>query len=122
MDNENNDIVIIELDRPRELKLTHKVLKRYCAKTGSKLSQIEDAVDDYENMTTLIGEMLRAEDPDLTPEQCDDLMDMVPIGDLIRKCAHAIKVGFGGNDEKGDEKDDGKDDEETQETDVPFEK
>ena len=30
---ENNDTVILELDRPRELRLTHKVMKRFCANT-----------------------------------------------------------------------------------------
>lgn len=93
--NENNDIVIIELDRPRELKFTHKVMKRYCAATGAKMSDIQDSVEDYNNMTRMIYEMLRADDPDLTPEQCDDLLDLVPIGTILERGAAAIAAGFG---------------------------
>lgn len=118
MDNENNDIVILELDRPRELKLTHRVLKYFCAKTGLKMSQIEEAVDDYDNMTTLIYVMLLADDPELTPDKCDDLLDMVPIGTVIKACAKAIKVGFGAVDEKKEDGEDASGDE----NDVPFER
>lgn len=94
-ENENNDIVIIELDRPRELKFTHKVMKRFCTATGTKMSDIQTAVEDYDNMTLLIYEMLRREDPDLSPEQCDDLLDMVSIGEILQKGAEAIAAGFG---------------------------
>lgn len=94
-DNDKNDIVMIELDRPRELKFTHKVMKRFCAATGTKMSEIQDAVEDYDNMTRLIYEMLRREDPDLTQEQCDDLLDTVSIGLILQKGAEAIAAGFG---------------------------
>jgi len=94
-ENEKNDIVILELDRPRELKFTHKVMKRFCAATGAKMSGIQDAVEDYNNMTRLIYEMLRAEDPELTPEQCDDLLDRISIGTILQKGAEAIAAGFG---------------------------
>lgn len=97
---ENNDTVILELDRPRELRLTHKVMKRFCAATGTRLSDIETTVDDYDNMTRLIFEMLRAEDPALTQEQCDDLLDRVPIGTILKKGAEAVKAGFGSNDDR----------------------
>lgn len=94
-ENEKNDIVMLELDRPRELRFTHKVMKRFCAATGAKMSEIQEAVEDYNNMTLLIYEMLRAEDPALTVEQCDDLLDLVPIGTLLQKGAEAIAAGFG---------------------------
>ena len=59
------------------------------------MSEIQDAVEDYGNMTRLIYEMLRAEDRELTPEQCDDLLDAVPIGLILQKGAEAIAAGFG---------------------------
>ena len=96
---ENNDIVILELDRPRQLRLGHKVLKRYLAKTGLKMKQFDESVQDYENLCCLIYEMLHEEDPNLTPEACDDLLDMVPISEIYLKGAEAIKVGFGNQDE-----------------------
>ena len=97
---DKNDIVILELDRPRELKFTHKVMKRYCAATGTKMTEIQEAVDDYENMTRLLYEMLRVDDPELTPEQCDDLLDLVPIGVILQKGAEAIAAGFGEMEEQ----------------------
>ncbi len=97
---ENNDTVILELDRPRELRLTHRVMKRFCAVTGTKLSDIETTVDDYDNMTRLIYEMLRADDPALTQEQCDELLDRVPIGTILKKGAEAVAAGFGKNDDR----------------------
>ena len=45
-------------------------------------------------MTDLISEMLRREEPDLTEDQCDDLLDMVPIGVLMEKGAQAIQAAF----------------------------
>ena len=98
-ENEKNDIVILDLDRPRELKFTHLVMKRYCAATGTKMSQIQDSVEDYENMTLLIYEMLRREDPQLTPEKCDELLDMISIGEILQKGAEAIAAGFGDPEE-----------------------
>lgn len=100
---EKNDIVMIELDRPRELKFTHRVMKRFCAATGCKLSEIENTVDDYDKMILLIYEMLRAEDPDLTQEQCDDLLDKVTLGTILQKGAEAIAAGFGDIGQAGDQ-------------------
>ena len=90
-ENEKNDIVILDLDRPRELKFTHLVMKRYCAATGTKMSQIQDSVEDYENMTLLIYEMLRREDPQLTPEKCDELLDMISIGEILQNIEEAFQ-------------------------------
>ena len=75
-------------------------MKRFCAATGTRLSDIETTVDDYDNMTRLVYEMLRADDPALTPEQCDDLLDRVPIGAILKKGAEAVKAGFGSNDDR----------------------
>ena len=92
---EKNDVVILELDRPRPLRLTHRVLKRYLAATGIKMTEIDQSVEDYGNMTLLIYEMLRADDPELTPEKCDELLDLAPLGTILQKGADAIAAGFG---------------------------
>ena len=95
MSKENNDIVILELDRPRVLSFTHKVMKRYCAATGTKMTEVDQSVENYDNMTLLLYLMLKADDPELTPEQCDELLDLVPIGTVLKKGAEAIAAGFG---------------------------
>jgi len=104
---ENNDIVIIELDRPRELKLTNRVLKRFLAKTGIRMKNFDEAVDVYENMVLLIFYMLQADDPTLTEDKVDLLLDKIPITEIITKCAAAIAAGFG-ETEKQKEQDPGK--------------
>ena len=92
---EKNDVVILELDRPRPLRLTHRALKRYLAATGIKMTEIDQSVEDYDNMTLLIYEMLRADDPELTPDACDELLDMAPVGTILQKGADAIAASFG---------------------------
>lgn len=100
---DKNDVVILELDRPRELKLTHKVLKRFMARKKVSMENFDSAVQSYEGMTDLICEMLRREDPALTEEQCDDLLDAVTIKEILEKGAQAIAAGFGSRDEEGTE-------------------
>ena len=92
---DKNDVVILELDRPRPLRLTHRVLKRYLAATGIKMTEIDQSVEDYNNMTLLIYEMLRVDDPELTPEHCDELLDLTTLGTILQKGADAIAAGFG---------------------------
>jgi hypothetical protein len=95
---EGNDTVLLELDRPRELRLTHKVLKRFFALTGCTMSRIDEVVDRYDQMTTLIYVML-SEDAarhgeTLTVEDCDDLLEDVSINVLLEKCGEAIAAAF----------------------------
>lgn len=91
---ENNNVVILDLDRPRELKLTHKTMKRFLKRRNLSMEDMESGGMNYELMTDLISEMLRREEPDLTEDQCDDLLDMVPIGVLMEKGAQAIQAAF----------------------------
>nr|WP_325212933.1 hypothetical protein [uncultured Oscillibacter sp.] len=92
----NNDTVILELDRPRELRLGHKALKRFSSMTGCSMEKMESAVNNYETMSTLIYVMLSQEDKELTPERVDDLLDDVPIGEIVGKCSQAITAAFVG--------------------------
>ena len=91
----NNDTVILGLDRPRELRLGHKALKRFSAMTGCSMEKVGSAINNYETMSTLVYVMLSQEDSTLTPEQVDDLLDPVPIGKIIAKCSQAITAAFG---------------------------
>ena len=61
---DNNDVVFIDLDKPRELKLTHSVLKRFAAKKGVSVDDIDTVLAGYTGMVDLIYEMLLREDPD----------------------------------------------------------
>ena len=103
---EGNDLVIINLDRPREVKLSHKVLKRYCALTGKTLREIPGVATDYVEMTRLLWCALLREDPELTPERLDDLLerhDVMPMT-VIEAVGAAIKAAFDdGEDDQTDE-------------------
>lgn len=91
---DNNDVVIITLDRPRELKLRHKTLKRYLAKHNISMEFLDSALQDYDMLIDLIFEMLHADDPSLTPDQCDDLLDIIPLGEVMKKATEAIRAAF----------------------------
>lgn len=99
----NNDTVILELDRPRELRLGHKALKRFSAMTGCSMEKMESAINNYETLSTLVYVMLSQEDSTLTPEQVDDLLDAVPIREIVEKCSQAITAAFVGPEESATE-------------------
>lgn len=90
----DNDTVILNLDRPRELRLGHKALKRFSALTGCTMESMEETIKSYENMSCLVYVMLSQEDSALTPEQVDDLLDKVPIREIVSKCSQAIAAAF----------------------------
>ena len=108
---ENNDVVILELDRPRELRLTHKVLKRFCAKHKIRLSDLSIATDNYDTLIDLLLTMLQREDPSLTAAQLDDMLDEIPFVKIVRSVGKAIEAAF---PEESDEKADGEDEENPQ--------
>jgi len=91
---ENNEIVTLELDYPRELRLTHKALKRICSRLKLRMTDLEKAVDDYEKLTVLVFEMLRTSDPGLTEKACDDLLDLRLPGEILEAASRAIAVAF----------------------------
>ena len=99
---ENNEIVFLQLDRPRELKLTHKALKRFCSRFRIKMTDLEGAIADYEKLTVLVFEMLRLEDPGMSEKQCDDLLDLAKPGDIFEAVSRAVAAAFPQAEEKED--------------------
>ena len=49
-----NDIVIIQLDRPRELRYGHKALKKLVALTGRDIEDLEKGIDDLEEIEKIV--------------------------------------------------------------------
>jgi len=45
---DKNDVVIINLDRPRVLWYGHSALKKLCAMTGKKLSEFDSLMEDFD--------------------------------------------------------------------------
>ena len=90
----NNDIVIIELDKPRELKLGHRALKTFCARTKLGVDELTQAVSRYDVMSLLIAIMLQVRYPELEEDRIDELLDNLPLETVIQKASDAIYAAF----------------------------
>ena len=91
---DKNDLVILELDKPRTLRLGHKALKRFSAMTECSMVEMEKAVQRYDKLATLIYIMLSEEDPSLTPEMVDDLLEQKSYKEITDACNAAIEAAF----------------------------
>lgn len=97
---DNNTTVILELDRPRELRCGHKALKQFSAMTGCSMVGVQDEVQYYDKLTLLLYCMLHADDPTVTPEQLDDWLDKLPkLKPAIVAVADAVKAAFDDDDD-----------------------
>ena len=96
---DRNDVVILDLDRPRELRLGHKALKRFSALTNCSMADMEKEIQHYDKMSCLIWVMVTEDqtahgEEMMTPEKLDDLLDAVPIPKLTNLCSKAIQAAF----------------------------
>lgn len=99
---DSNDVVILQLDRPRILRFGHLALKRFSAMTGCSLSEIQDVVGHYDKMTLLIWCALNTDDPNLSMEQLDRELDKLPkVMPIFDQVAAALEAAF--DDGHGDE-------------------
>lgn len=97
----NNDVVIIKLDRERELRYGHKALKRLSAMTGMSLEQIGDGDIDFEQFEKIIYCGLLSDDKDLKLEQMEDLLDLAPsTGYYMSKMTEALSKAYGSDQPK----------------------
>lgn len=101
MDEKKMTGAAIELDRVYELRLTHKALRRFSARTKLGVSELEDAVERYDILSVLLWAMLADEIPGLTDERLDELIDAamdagrLDIVSLMTTVAAAVADGFG---------------------------
>jgi hypothetical protein len=101
----NNDVVIIDLDRPRELRFGHKALKTYQAISGKSIEELGQGGFSFEDIERLaycgLLSDARANGETLTVEQVEDLLDDHDIQDTITKVSEALTSAFGGADPNG---------------------
>ena len=100
MDEKKMTGAAIELDRVYELRLTHKALRRFSARTKLGVSELEDAVERYDILSVLLWAMLADEIPGLTDERLDELIDAaIDAGRLdivsLMATVAAVADGFG---------------------------
>jgi hypothetical protein len=92
------DIVMIELDRARELRFGHKALKMIKATFDKNLIDIiKDGLNDIEPKTleTIYHAGLIGDDKDLKIEDIEDIIDRVSFVTLITKMTDAINKTYG---------------------------
>lgn len=96
-------MVILNLDKPRELKFTHKAMRQFCALTKVGMDQMDEAFMRYDLMATAVYCMLAAQDSSLTPNQVEDMLDELPVVEVYTKAAEAVREALGGDKDDGEE-------------------
>lgn len=95
---ENNPVVMMTLDRPRELRFGHKAMKRWSAYTGKSVAELEATVMNPGDAEILLFFMLEqdaaAHNEVLDMGQMEDLLDMAPLGDIYEKLSEAVNAAF----------------------------
>lgn len=94
------EMVMIELDRPRELRFGHKALKTLLALTGKDIDSLQmDTVDPEEMEKYIYCGLLsdaREHKEDLKPEHMEDLLDQAPsYAHVIERLGQALNLAFG---------------------------
>lgn len=103
---DKNDVVIIELDRPRTLWYGHKALKTLCAMTGATLDTIGEKIQmgTLEDIETIMYCGLltdaRNNNETLKLENMEELLDHATYTEIIEKMTYALTSSLGGNEEK----------------------
>ncbi|MCA0754905.1 hypothetical protein KP806_07570 [Paenibacillus sp. N4] len=100
----NNDVVIVDLDKKRELRFGHKALKRIGAELNKSVEELEGGVGFSENDLELIyfyGLQNHAKEigEELTMEMMEDILDCAPhpaYPYLHKKMFEALTISMGG--------------------------
>lgn len=97
----NNDTVVVELDKSRVLKFRRKELKMLEKVFGKKISKLEFAELGIDDLSKIINLGLIHEDPDLTLEKTEELIDDYPyFGLLVQKVMEAFTISMSGPKEQ----------------------
>jgi hypothetical protein len=100
---ENNDLVVINLDRPRFLKFGHKALKKLTAITGKGIANLGAGEFDLEELEKILWCALLTDSKEngetLKLEDMEDLLDMADSYEvLLEKMNEALEKAFGGTE------------------------
>lgn len=95
-------MVILELDKPRELKFGHRAMRQFCALTRTPVDGMSEALRRYDLMTTAVYCMLAAQDPALTPEQVEELLERRSVKEIYQAAIQAVTEALG-DEEDGED-------------------
>ena len=91
---DNTGVVILETDPPLELKLGHRALKTFCARTRLGVDELATVLQRYDIMALLIAVMVQTRYPDMTEERIDEILDGLPLEEVIQKASEAVYGAF----------------------------
>jgi hypothetical protein len=96
---DKNDVVIINLDRPRELRFGHKALKKLTALTGKSMDNFEIDGNNFEEIEKIMyyGLLYDAKENNetLKLEDMEDLLDLAQsYGEIFNKMQLAFDASF----------------------------
>jgi hypothetical protein len=97
--NDNNDLVVVHLDRPRFVRFGHKALKQLTKLTGKKLEQMDENDFELEDLEAIMWCGLQADAMEhgetLKIEDMEDLLDKAPsFGDIMVTMQKALEQAF----------------------------
>lgn len=97
---EKNDVILIKLDRPYELRFSNKALKEYSALTQTSMKNFDESLMDFQKQQAAAYILIKQDCqrqglPSLTPEQVEDLLDQyVTPGRLFYLLSKAAEAAF----------------------------
>lgn len=103
---DNNDVIFINLDRPRQLRYGHKAIKQLLALTGINIEEVDPDNINLDDLEKYIycGLLADAKEHGETLElkQMEDLLDQAPtfshiIGQMTKALTSAFGDGIEGN-------------------------
>lgn len=101
---DNNDLIYIELDRPRKLWCGHKALKTMTAMLGKSISELDMEHFNPEDIEAIMYALMQKDAAEhgetLTVESVADLLDNAKYSDVIKAMAQAIEAAFNDGNEK----------------------
>jgi hypothetical protein len=96
---DKNDFVMINLDRPRKLRLGYKALKKMSEMLGKSISELDTAEFNAKQIETamycLLLDDAKENSETLKLESIEDLLDSAQIGEVMQKIGEAFQAGFG---------------------------
>lgn len=92
----------IELDRPRTLSLSFRVLRKFKEKTGRDFNRCLAAGFSSDDMLGLLYVSFSEEDPDLTESKLEDMLHAGRIPEISEKIIKLVAESF--SKSEGDEK------------------
>ena len=88
-----NDVVVIKLDKEREIRFGHKALKKVEKMLEKPIMQLNMANIDSRQLEILF--LCGLNDPELTLEDVEEMLDMAPYNELFDKLGAAMEAAFG---------------------------